>query len=253
LAISFSGPSEHLSFVLILPPFELYSDDKIGGNVMSWFGNKMKKRKITNIVAAMIGILLFLFLGMTLVAHSLVRSDEPLKADAVVVLAHGTEIYQRMIQAELYQEGYAPRVVINGGRVHPVVKEMEKKGFSREWKWDEEYHAYLQFIGISLDDVIFVQLEEPIDTWSEAALLGEKLKQLGMKKLIITTNKYHSRRAGYIWEKLYGDAFTIGVVPVQGESFSPWFWFKNRRQFKWTLYEIGSWVFLLTRNLASSV
>jgi uncharacterized SAM-binding protein YcdF (DUF218 family) len=191
---------------------------------------------------------------MTLAAHSLLRSDDPFKADAIVVLSHGTEIYFRMTEAaKLYREGYAPKVVINGGRVHPIVKEMEAKGFSREWRWDEEYHSYLQFLGISLDDVIFIQLEEPIDTYSEAALLGENLKQLGMKDLLITTNKYHSRRAGYIWESLYEGVFKIGVVPVQGETFSPWSWFRDRRQFKWTLYEFGSWVFLLARNLSGSV
>jgi len=219
---------------------------------VSWFRNITKKRIIT-FIAAMFGILLFFFFGMTFVAHSLLRADEPFQADAVVVLSHGTEIYFRMTEAaKLYQQGYAPNVVINGGRIHPVVKEMESKGFSREWRWDEEYHAYLQFLGISLEDVIFIQLEDPFDTWGEAALLGKRLKQMGMKNLIITTNKYHSRRAGYVWESLYEGQFNIRVVPVRSETFSPWSWWRDRRQFKWTLYEFGSWVFLLGRNLASS-
>lgn len=206
-------------------------------------------KQIAIIAVLILSVLLLSFLAMTLVAHGLLRSDKPAEADAVVVLFHDTEIYLRMTEAaRLYREGYVPKVVINGGRIHPVVKEMQAKGFSRQWHWDEEYHEYLKFLGVPLEDVIFIQVEDSFDSRGEAFHLGSKLQELGMDSLIITTNKYHSRRAGHVWDKLYYDVFDIRVVPVQNEPFSPWSWWKDGRQFKWTLYELGSWIFMLVLN-----
>ncbi|UCG39465.1 MAG: YdcF family protein [bacterium] len=215
----------------------------------------MSKRNIAVVLAAALsGAVVLTFLGVTMAVGALVRADEPARADAVVVLFHDTEIYLRMTEAaRLYREGYVPKVVINGGRVHPVLKEMEAGGFSRDWRWEEEYRDYLRFLGVPLEDVIFIQVEDSFDSWGEATYLGERLRRLGMKDLIITTNKYHSRRAGYVWERLYGGVFGIRVVPVRSEPFSAWSWWREGRQFKWTLYELGSWIFLLVRSLTSSL
>lgn len=211
-------------------------------------------RKIRKGVAIAFGALTCMVLAgaifLTAVSYSLERSEAPVASDAAVVLFHDTEVYMRMTEAaRLYQEGYVRKIVVNGGRVHPVLKKMKAQGLSREWKWDEEYHSVLEFLGVPLKDVIFIQVEDAFDSKGEARFLGRKLMELGFKELIITTNKYHSRRAGYIWEKLYGDDMRILVVPVRDESFSPFTWWKDARQFKWTIYETGSWLFLFTREL----
>lgn len=190
---------------------------------------------------------------LTLVSFSLERSEAPVKADAVVVLFHDTEVYMRMTEAaRLYREGFVEKVVINGGREHPILKTMGSQGFSRRWRWDEEYHSVLEFLGVPLEDVVFIQVKDSFDSKGEASYLGKQLLELGYESLIITTNKYHSRRAGYIWENLYQDEFRITVVPVRDEPFSPASWFKDARQFKWTVYEMGSWLFLFVRELSGA-
>ncbi|MDF1527451.1 MAG: hypothetical protein P1S59_14585, partial [bacterium] len=55
-------------------------------------------------------------------------------------------------------------------------------------------------------------------------------------------------RAGHVWKSLFRGVFDIRVVPVRTEKFSPWSWWRDSRQFKWTLYELGSWVFMMMRD-----
>jgi hypothetical protein len=102
------------------------------------------------------GITLFLFFLLIvftpkiliLAGQWVVVSDTPLRSDAIVVLNTGVELYPRLIQAaDLYNQGYANRVVINGNRKTDVIRELERQGFRGCCAWYEDSVRVLKLMG----------------------------------------------------------------------------------------------------------
>jgi hypothetical protein len=99
--------------------------------------------------------------------------EKPIRSDCIVVLYTGVDYYPRLIQAaELYREGYAPKVVINGNRKTDVLRELEERGFKRCCPWEEDYVRILGILGVSRDGILPVSAEDAYDTVSEAEAVG---------------------------------------------------------------------------------
>ena len=78
-----------------------------------------------------------------------------------------------------------------------------------------------------------------------AATVGPKLLDMGLSKIIITTSKFHTWRAGYIWEKMYAERLEIIMVPASQDDFTPSGWWKQGRHIRNVMAEYGAWVFYL--------
>ena len=192
------------------------------------------------------GILVLSVLSLDLLARRLVLEEAPSQAQAVVVLYNNVEIYPRMVRAaQLYHDGYVEKVVINGNRKVDALKSAENQGYKPPSSWNENFEAFLGFNGVPSDDIVFIEAENAFDTRGEAKLVGERLRELGLTDIIVTTNRFHSRRAAYIWRKVYGDDFKVRMVPMKNDSFTPGSWWRDSRQLKWVFYEIGSWFFMV--------
>jgi len=158
------------------------------------------------------GITLFiLFLLMAfstkilmLAGQWVVVSDKPIRSDAIVVLNTGVELYPRLIQAaELYNASFADKVVINGNRKTDVLRELERQGFRGCCPWYEDSVRVLDLMGVPRDKVISISAEDAYDTVSEAEIVGKAVVEAGINRIILATSKYHTRRARYIWQKMY--------------------------------------------------
>jgi len=93
---------------------------------------RKNKLRYIGLIGLLAVILLVIFSQHILIATGrwLVVSDAPTRSDAIVVLNTGVEIYPRLIQAaELYKEGYAGIIIINGNRKTEVLRNLERKGF----------------------------------------------------------------------------------------------------------------------------
>jgi len=101
--------------------------------------------------------------------------------------------------------------------------------------------------------VIIINAESAYDTVSEAKLVGEVLSEAGITSIILTTSKYHTRRARYIWKKLFPDRFTIRAVAARNDPFSPEAWWKEGRQVRWVLAEYGAWIYYFWKTGWSKV
>ncbi|MDJ0819280.1 MAG: hypothetical protein QNJ58_23955, partial [Desulfobacterales bacterium] len=91
-----------------------------------------KKLLYTSLIGLLTVIVLTVFSRHILTAAGqwLVVSDAPSRVEAIVVLNTGVEIYPRLIQAaELYNAGYAGKIVINGNRKTEVLRELEARGY----------------------------------------------------------------------------------------------------------------------------
>ena len=217
------------------------------------FRSKLLQLVIIVLVAA---LLLYFLSGpiMIMVGEFLVQSDEPARSDAVVVLSTGIEYYPRLMEAAmLFQDGFAERVAINGNRKSEALRELERRGFQSCCLWYEDALRVLELLGVQKERVIIINAESAYDTVSEAKLVGEVLSEAGITSIILTTSKYHTRRARYIWKKLFPDRFTIRAVAARNDPFSPEAWWKEGRQVRWVLAEYGAWIYYFWKTGWSKV
>ena len=215
--------------------------------------NKEKPRIFWKLLLLFAAVL-FLSSGiiLPLIGKFLVVDEPPVKSDAVVVLNTGLEFYPRLIQAAaLYKQGMAGKVVVNGNRKSDASRELETKGFKRCCFWYEDTVRILELLGVSRNDVITVSVEDAYDTVSEAKGVGKSLVEAGISSIIISTSKSHSRRAGYIWKKIFSNQLEIRTVAAQEDPYSPSNWWKDGRQIKWVMSEYGAWIYYFYCEIAT--
>jgi uncharacterized SAM-binding protein YcdF (DUF218 family) len=181
-------------------------------------------------------------LGM--IGRFIVQDQAAAASDAVVVLYTGTEYYPRLIQAaQLYREGLAAKVVINGNRKTDTLRLLEAKGFQACCAWYDDYVRILALYGVPPGDVIPIGAEDVYDTITEAAAVGPRLVERGLRRILITTSKYHTRRAAHIWKRMFAPDLSIRMIAAKDDPFDPDRWWRDGRQIKWVLAEYGAWVY----------
>jgi len=189
--------------------------------------------------------------GFSALGRFLVVDEQPRAADAIVVLSTGIEIYPRWIEAaRLYLNGYAKLVVINGNRKTEVLRKLEAQGFKTKVPWDMHARSVLQFLGVPDTAIISISAEDAFDTISEAGFVTADLSRYGVKRVLITTSRYHTRRARQIWRDAgKGVLDDISVVAAQDDPFSPQHWWREPRQIRWVMAEYGGWLMYWWRRL----
>ncbi len=196
--------------------------------------------------ALALALLLYLSAGpiFAAIGRFLVLDDKPDRSEAVVVLSTGIEYYPRLIEAAaLFREGYAERVVINGNRKSEALRDLERKGLVECCPWYENSLRVLSLLGVPRGKVIAISAEDAYDSVTEAEAVGTELLKRGMSRIIITTSKFHTRRARYIWERSFPRRFSIRVVPARDDPFSANGWWREGRQIRWVLAEYGAWIY----------
>ena len=173
-----------------------------------------------------------------------VGADTVEKADAVVVLSTGVDYLPRLMQAAaLYRRGLAGQVVINGNRKTDVHRRLDRQGYITPHKWYEGPVSVLDFLGVERSKIVTVSAEDAYDTVSEASIVGRTLKERNVRKIIITTSKFHTRRAAAIWRYLYPKQFDIRVVAAADDPFGVDGWWRSGRQIRQVLGEYGGWLY----------
>ncbi len=201
-------------------------------------------RKIVFILLVLIFLVVVHEKILTGLGRFLVVQDIPDKADATVVLYTGVDIYPRLIEAaDLYKQGTAGKVVIDGNRKTDTLRDLGKSGYEPPCKWYAEEISVLQHQGVDKNHIIAISAEDAYDTISEAKIVGAILVNNGLENVIITTSKYHSRRALHIWRSLYDGQLNIYVASAQNDPFNPAAWWRDGRQTRWVLSEYGAWIY----------
>ena len=207
-----------------------------------------KKRK-----ALFLGLMAFLFVAilyvslgtiLTGIGNFLVFDQKPVHSDAVVVLNTGMEYYPRLIEAaRLFQNGFVRKIVINGNRKTDALRSFEKMGFQPCCPWYEERLRILEMLGVPRKYVILISAEDAYDTVSEATAVGNELIRKGFKRIIVASSKSHTRRANFIWSKMFRNKLSITSVSAKADQYDPQGWWKEGRQIRWVLSEYGAWLF----------
>lgn len=155
--------------------------------------------------------------------------EKPLeKADAILVLGGSSTYIERTQKAaELYENGVAEKVLLtdDGGR----------------GGWNKTEKTNLKFVEMARRNLVLqgvpaenIEVLEPTvaATIDEARLLAETARARNLKKILLVTSAYHTRRALWIFEKVAAkEEIELGIEsPETGiETPPPQMWWKNRR------------------------
>lgn len=144
-------------------------------------------------------------------ARYLIVADPLERADVIIVLAGGRRDERVRQAADLYRQGYAPLVLLSGGE--------EMMGISLPEMLGRQARAH----GVPAEAILY----EPgsTSTGEQARLLRPILEARPMRRAIIVTSTYHTRRTRYIFRKTFaGSGIDLRVYPVERDLFRPEQW-----------------------------
>ena len=145
----------------------------------------------------------------------LVKTD-PLEAADIIVALAGDGSGRRLLRAaELVEQGYAPRVLIPGPRTAYGARESDLAlEFARREGLDMEVLE-----GFPVDVT---------STLEELAFVDRELQRRGVKKALVVTSNFHTRRARNIYRKHTSGAIEYIFVAADSPRFDPDSWWKTR-------------------------
>jgi uncharacterized SAM-binding protein YcdF (DUF218 family) len=175
---------------------------------------------------------LFLFLLLAAVTSPLwlaglggylVRGEQPVHADLIVVLAGDYSGNRILTAADLVRRGFAPHALISGpSGAYGMYESDLAISFAVKHGYPESY-----FIPLPNDDR---------STREEARDVLAALNQRNARRIDIVTSDYHTRRAGNIF-RAQAPGLEIHMVAAPDVNFSAGGWWKNREGRKTFLLE----------------
>jgi uncharacterized SAM-binding protein YcdF (DUF218 family) len=163
----------------------------------------------------------------------LVAADRLVPSDAVFVLDGGTPA-RELEAAALYHQRLAPRVVITlprealGGVMRSLAGERSAQEHSA---WVLEHVHVPETAIVRLTTVVENTEEELQADYAHA-------RERGLRRIIIVTSPYHTRRVRLMWDRHYQREVSALVHPTSYEDFEPARWWRSRRALEATAHEV---------------
>ena len=164
-------------------------------------------------------------------------ADQPLqKADAIFVFA-GTLTERPMEAAELYREGYAPRIVVTRATIDQATFQLEKRGIRIPTQHDLTTDVLLQ-LGVPTGALIAPSFVHD-NTAEEARTLGELARMHRWRRVILVSSKYHLRRLTLAARRaLRGTDVEVIARGSRYDPSVPATWWTRRRDIRWVASEV---------------
>jgi uncharacterized SAM-binding protein YcdF (DUF218 family) len=181
--------------------------------------------RATALTIAVAVVLLAVFHTAVLAAlgNFLVEAGPPEKADVIVVLAGDGFGHRILLAGDLIKQGYAPKALISGPDGNYGVYECDLAiPFAVRAGDPESYFTHLEHHARS--------------TSAEAQVVVAKLREMGVKRVLLVTSNFHTRRSGKIFHRAAPDLDFI-VVAAPDEFFKPDSWWHDREASKVFVYE----------------
>jgi uncharacterized SAM-binding protein YcdF (DUF218 family) len=157
---------------------------------------------------------------LRLTAEAWIVEDPLDKADALIVLGDDNFYADRATRAaQLFREGKAPVIVASGRRLRPnagIAELMEHDLIER---------------GVPKDRIVrFAQ--DADSTLEEARALARLAKARKWHSVIVVTSNYHTRRARYIFQRVFPQGLEVRMTSAQDGDFDPEHWWEKRKSVK---------------------
>lgn len=201
------------------------------------FSRAAERGGIVSTLVALLFLAVFCF-AVYLARHPLMRLaanwwivDDPLRhADAVIVLGDDNFYGDRATRAaEIFRQGQAPLVIVSGRRLRPnasIAELMEHDLIER---------------GVPKEHIARF-LHDASSTMEEAQQLAGFLRQRNIKSVILVTSNYHTRRARYIFRRIFPQEIEVRVASARDGDFDPDRWWEKRKSTKELAQEVIAFV-----------
>jgi uncharacterized SAM-binding protein YcdF (DUF218 family) len=148
--------------------------------------------------------------------------DESLeRADAIIVLSDDNFYADRVTRAaELMRDGKAPVVVASGRRLRPYA------GIAELMQHD------LIERGVAKENIV-VFAHDADSTRDEAEALAKFVAEKKWTTVMLVTSNYHTRRARYVFRKIFPARVRLAVVSARDGDFDPQQWWQKRKSLKY--------------------
>jgi uncharacterized SAM-binding protein YcdF (DUF218 family) len=167
--------------------------------------------------------------------RALVRVDPLTQADAIYVLG-GSRADRWLEAVSLFQQGYAPRIVMSPGGREPGAVLLAARGIHIPNDADLGAAVMTDHLGIPKNAVII--LDQPVDnTAAEAEAILDLATRERWSRLVVITSRSATRRAGYAFERVLPETITVIMRDTQFDDFNPTWWWRTRPSFRQTFYE----------------
>ena len=185
-------------------------------------------RLVVLLFFALFFVLLFLARHplMRFAAENWVVEDSLRNSDAILLLGDDNFYADRATRAaELFRQGLAPVVVASGRRLRPdfgiaelMTHDLIERGVPKN-----------RIIPFAHDADNTIEEAEAL----EALVAGRK-----WRSVIVVTSNYHTRRARYIFRRVFPASITVLLASAHDGDFEPSDWYDRRRSAKRFLLEI---------------
>jgi uncharacterized SAM-binding protein YcdF (DUF218 family) len=157
-------------------------------NAFAAFLQRRNTRLLAAVCCALLGIGGYAFAGL---GRFMAREDPLQKADAIFVFA-GRYLERPLEAADLFQAGYAPRIVVTRSTADQQTFDLERRRVRIPSEHDLTT-AMLEQLGIPGSAVVAPSFIHD-NTAEEARTLRELALQHGWRRVIVVSSKYHLRR-----------------------------------------------------------
>jgi uncharacterized SAM-binding protein YcdF (DUF218 family) len=174
--------------------------------------------------------------GFARLGPFLTKEDPLVKADAIFVLA-GTRMMRPLEGADLYLEGYAPRLVMTREPEDPAYLAVAGRGRAIQPDVDRARDMFVS-LGVPREAIIIPDRIHD-STASEAVTLRELAAQHGWRRVIVVTSKYHLRRAGFaVRREVRGTGLEVTMRASRYDPARTEQWWTRRVEIKWVASEV---------------
>jgi uncharacterized SAM-binding protein YcdF (DUF218 family) len=153
-------------------------------------------------------------------AESWIVEDPLDKADALIVLGDDNFYADRATRGvQLFREGKAPVIVASGRRLRPnagIAELMEHDLVER---------------GMPRDKILRFT-HDGDSTLEEAQALARFVKGKKWHSVIVVTSNFHTRRARYIFRRVFPQGMEVHVASTRDGDFDPEHWWEKRKSIK---------------------
>lgn len=164
------------------------------------------------------------------VGESWIVEDSLERADAIVVLSDDNFYADRSTRAaEVFRQGMAPIVVASGRRLRPyasITELMEHDLVER---------------GVPKDKIVRVA-HDARNTKEEAQALAQFAAERRWRNVIVVTSNYHTRRARYIFRRVFPVGMSVRVTGARDGDFDPERWWQKRISIKQLTREMAGMI-----------
>lgn len=181
-------------------------------------------RRIGIVLVGLILVAVTARLAAPALARALLRSETLHPADLIVVL--GSHRMERTLEAaDLYKEGWSKRILLlrSAGEVNANLMHRLQIQFP---VWVDMQKSVLRQRGIP-DAAVEASATEMGTTQDEAAFTVALAKRTGVKRMIVVTSPYHTRRAGNYFRDEAAGGVEIIMRADRYERYDPSVWWRR--------------------------